>query len=191
MSWTIYAAMVVSAILVAASVWMLATRRNEPDAPALASVGETATTLIWTALLLVVAAIVWWAKLSNPATAGTDDSSWYFVAGLGVVCVAGSCFTLLFTLVKRVYATDEGIWSVDAFGRVTTVAWADVKGVTPNQLSKSVRVEALDGTTVTVNGGTKAYRRFVEVAAQKTPKTRGAKQLAEIERRLSLGGDKH
>ena len=188
MSWTIWGAMGASAVLLAATAWMLATRRGEPDERALASVGETATTLVWTALLLVTAVIVWWAKLSNPATAGTDASSWYFVAVLGVVCVAGACFTLLFTLVKRVYATETGIWATDAFGRVTRIAWADVKGVTPNQLSKSVKVEAVDGTVVSINGGTKAYRAFVEVAARKTPKNRGAKQLAEIERRLTLVG---
>ena len=190
MSWTIWASMAVSAALVVATVWVLAARRGRPDERPLASVGETATTLIWTALLLVAAGMVWWAKLSNPATAGTDASSWYFVAVLGAVCVAGSCFTLLFALVKRVYATEEGIWATDAFGRVTRIAWGDVKGVTPNQLSKSVRVEAVDGTVVSVNGGTKAWRAFVEVAARKTPKSRGARQLAEIERRLTLGGRK-
>lgn len=188
MSWAIWVSAAASVVLAAVTAWALVTRRNAPAAEVLASVGETRTTLIWTALLLVMAVFVWAAKLQDPTVAGTDDSSWYFVAGLGLVCAAGACFTLLFTLVKRVYATEEGIWSVDWLGRVTSMPWDDVRSVTPNQLSKAVKVEGADGSVIAVNGGSKAFAAFSEVARAHTPRRRGASQLADIERRLERGG---
>ena len=185
MTWTIYASIAASAAMLLATISFMAARRHVPSAPVLVSIRETKMTLVWAAMLIAVAVVLWLATLTNPAAAGDDKGSRYFVAGMAALCVASTCFILLFTLVKRVYATDDGIVSVSPIGNVRTIDWNEIASVNSNPLSKTVKVEAIDGTSIGVNVTTKAYRQFVSIAEQKVSKKQGRARLEELERRLS------
>lgn len=188
MTLVLYVACAVSAALIVLTAVFVRTRSYASESKELASVGETKATLLLSVLLVGVSFLLCWAKVDNPSLAGDGDTSWLIVAAVAVGLTALGCVTAVFALVSRVIATDGGIESVGPFGSVTKIAWGDVVSVTPSSLSKVVKVESVDGTTISINSAMPSFGRFVEVAQGKTKKKQGKAQLADLERRLSRKG---
>lgn len=186
MSWVLYVACAVSvALVVASAAYVVHRKREVVGDPVLASVGETKTTLLLCALLVGVSLLFCWAKLDNPALAGEGDTSWLVVAGVSVALTAIACLAGVFSLLSVVVATEKGIESRGAFGNVSIIAWRDVARVKPSTLSKVVKIESVDGRTISVNSAMPSFSKFVEVAQEKTRKKQGREQLEDLERLLA------
>lgn len=188
MSWIPYVAIALSCALIVATAVYVRRRRHVTDSPALAVVGETRTTLLLSALLVVVGLFAAGAKVADPSVGGEGTSSWLVMGLICVALTAFGCVTAAYALLKAVYATEEGIEAVGPFGGVTKIAWRDVARVTPSTLSKAVKIEGADGTSVSVNGAMSSFREFVEVAQRQTKRRQGRAQLEELERRITLRG---
>lgn len=161
-------------------------RKNQPPRLAgerlrLKAVPETG---IMAGMLLAVGLALDVVKLAVPETAGTDSSSYTFVAVFALVCTAAGCHILLSALVKQVVAYDDRFDAYDLFGGSRSVYWREVTEVKSQLLSKSVAFKTPAGS-VSVNGRTKEYLAFLDLAIQRVPREIGSDELGKLRQRYA------
>lgn len=155
--------------------------RLEGERLRLKAVPETG---VMAGMLLAVGLALDIVKLVVPETAGADSGSYTFVAVFALVCVGAGCHILLSAFVKQVVAYDDRFDAYDPFGGSRSVYWREVTEVKSQLLSKAVTFKA-PTATVSVNGRTKEYLAFLDLAMERVPREIGSDELGKLRQRYA------
>lgn len=185
MDWLIRASIVISAVAaLAALFWIL---KCHPQENGIFAVRETSMTIFMGIMLLTIGLFVGYMKLSDAAVAGTDEKSYFFTAGLTLLCSLLGSFTMLFGALRRVVVYENRIEAYSPFGICTEIFWNQIVRVDKGIMSKSIRLTAADGRAVNVSGKPKDYERFTAFARKHITQAKGELLLSQTENRLRNG----
>lgn len=178
----LYASCAAAVILLIATIAMIV--KNRCADTGLVCLRETWMTAVIGAMLIIIGFWVVPLKLIDPEVAGTDETSYWFVAGFGLLCHLLGDFSLLFTFVKRVVLFEDRVENCSAFGRCKTLYWADIVKVEKPMTRQAFRLTDKDGNIISVSGSSKACKQFVDFAKTKIKAANGSNLLHQVEHRL-------
>ena len=178
----LYASLAAAVLLLAAAIVLMV--KNRCTDTGLVCVRETWMTAVMGVMLMVMGVFIAVMKLVDPAVAGTDDSSYWFVVVFSLLCHLMGAFMLLFTFVKRTVLFDDRIEDCSAFGFTRTMSWGDIVKVEKPVTRKAYVLTDRDGNVISVSGDSKAGREFAEFARTKIKSASGTHLLHQVERRL-------
>lgn len=161
--------------------------RSQPKDYGLVCLRETWMTTVLALMLIALGLAVCAMKLIDPTLAGEEADSWWFAAGFNLVCQLLGDFTLLFALVKKVVAFDDRILVISVLGKRREVAWEDVTRVEKSPMSRSVKLTDRRGDTISINGESRDYAKFAQLAKDKIRPAQGRELLEQVESRLRRG----
>lgn len=187
MNGLIYASMAVSAAAALAAFFRIGKCRPQKEGKF--AVRETSMTIFMGVMLLAIAFFVGYMKLSDAAVAGTDEKSYYFTAGLTLLCGLLGSFTILFGALRRVVVYENRVAAYSPFGVRKEIPWNQIVRVDKGIMSKSLRLTAADGRAISVSGKPEDYERFTAFAQKHITRATGELLLSQTESRLR--GGKH
>lgn len=126
-------------------------------------------------------------KLMDATVAGTDETSYWFVAGFSLLCHLLGDFALLYTMVKRVVLYEDCVESCSVFGKCSTLYWADIVKVEKPLTRRAFKLTDKDGNIINVSGDNKACKQFVDFAKTKVKAASGSNLLHQVEHKLKGG----
>ena len=178
----LYASLAAAVILLIAAIVLMV--KNRCTDPGLVCVRETWMTAVMGVMLMAMGVFITVMKLTDPSVAGTDKSSYWFVAVFGLLCHLLGVFMLLYTFVKRIVLFEDRIEDCSPFGITRTMYWGDIVQVEKPVTRKAYILTDRDGNTISVSGDSKASKAFVDFARTKIKSAQGTNLLHHVERRL-------
>lgn len=178
----LYASLAAAVVLLIAAIVMMVKNRCTDDG--LVCVRETWMTAVMGVMLVAMGVFITVMKLIDPAVAGTDESSYWFVAVFGLLCHGLGAFMLLYTFVKRIVLFEDRIEDCSPFGITRTMYWDDIVQIEKPMTRKAYVLTDRDGNTVSVSGDSKASQAFVDFARTRIKSAKGTNLLYQVERRL-------
>lgn len=124
-------------------------------------------------------------KLMDPAIAGTDQQSFWFVIGFSVLCHLMGDFTLLFTFVKCTVLFEDRAVEYSPFGDQSVIYWEDIVRVEKPLMKSAYVLTDRNGNTVSVSGDKKTAQEFIAFAKEKVQNASGKDLLHQVEHRLN------
>lgn len=159
---------VLSAICLAAAIFLIVQKYPKKQENELLRLAETKFTLIMAGLLILMGFALIIVKLVDPARGGSDTNSYLVVALLALLCVVSGSGILLFTLLKQIVVTDEGLIIVSIFGKTSAMPWKDVTEIKLKPLSSKVTFVSKNQSFL-VGGDPQMYKKFIAIAKTKIP----------------------
>ena len=178
----LYASLAAAVVLLIAAIVLMVKNRCTDEG--LVCVRETWMTAVMGVMLVTVGVFITVMKLTDPSVAGTDESSYWFVAVFGLLCHLLGVFMLLYTFVKRIVLFEDRIEDCSPFGITRTMYWGDIVQVEKPVTRKAYILTDRDGNTISVSGDSKASKAFVDFARTKIKSAQGTNLLHQVERRL-------
>ena len=185
MTSAIYASIALSLVLLAGTAVIAV--RSQPRDYGLVCLRETWLTTVLALMLIALGLAVCAMKLIDPSLAGEEADSWWFAAGFNLVCQVLGDFTLLFALSKKVVAFADRIETISVLGKRREVAWEDVVRVEKAPMSRSVKLTDRQGNVISINGESRDYAKFTQLAKEKIRPAQGRELLEQVESRLRRG----
>ena len=173
MTSAIYASIALSLVLLAGTAVIAV--RSQPRDYGLVCLRETWMTTVLALMLIALGLAVCAMKLIDPSLAGEEADSWWFAAGFNLVCQVLGDFTLLFALSKKVVAFAD---------RIETIS---VVRVEKAPMSRSVKLTDRQGNVISINGESRDYAKFAQLAKEKIRPAQGRELLEQVESRLRRG----
>lgn len=178
----LYASCAAAVIALIAAVVMIV--KNRCTDTGIVCVRETWMTAVIGVMMIALGFWILSLKLTDAAIAGTDENSYWFVAGFSLLCHLLGDFALLFTLVKRVVLFEDRVEECSAFGKHKTIYWEDIIKVEKPMTRKAYVLTDKDGNVISVSGDNKACNQFVDFARTKVKAASGSNLLHQVEHRL-------
>lgn len=178
----LYASGAAAAVLLIGTVIFILRSRYEGDG--LMCLKETWMTAVMGAMLIAMGCWVLYMKWTDAAVAGTDRTSYWFVAGFGLLCQLMGDFALLLTFVKRIVLFDDRVEAVSAFGRRQILYWEEIVRVEKPLTRRAFKLTDKNGGCITVSGDNKACSDFAAFAQAKVRAAQGSDLLRQVEARL-------
>lgn len=178
----LYAAIAVAVLLLAGTVFLCVKKRTEGLSDV--CVQEDWMTAVMGAMAIALGIWIAVMKLQDGSLSGTDEASYWYIAGFCLACNLMGDFMLLYTFVKRVELYEDRVESVSALGKVTTLRWNQIVQVKKPMMGRNTKLISEDGTVISVGGSPKACDAFVEYARPKINSAQGGDLLKHVENRL-------
>lgn len=186
MSLIYISAVLCTALFVLVGIWI---KHKQPERTGgeLARVAEIPETGIMGVLLALLAYFLLLAKFFDPSTAGTDETSYRFVAGFAVICAMAASEVLLAAFVKKAIAYEDKLVYIRSFGANSTMRWADITQVKVSTLGRKVTFVA-GANAIGVDGAKKEYLKFLKIAKAHIPAVVASDDLGKLLARLGGTG---
>lgn len=179
----LYASYAAAVVLLIATIVLIFRNRCQDDG--LLRVSEPLFTAVMGLLIIAMGFWINSLKLNDAAIAGTDRSSYLFVAGFSLMCQLMGDFTLLFTFVKRVVLFNDCLEECSFLGKRRRILWKDIIKVERPVTRKAFKLTDKDGNVITVGGSDKTLKEFSDIAKEKINASEGKDLLRRVENRLS------
>lgn len=178
----LYAVLTIAAVSLAATAVLCI--KNRSEGLSAVCVREDWMSAVMGAMVIVLSACFAVMKLYDPALSGSDDTSYWYLAGFCLVGNLMGDFLLLYTFVKRVELYEDRVESVSAFGKVTKLEWKQIVQVKKSMMGRSTKLIGKDDTVISVSGSPKACDAFVDYARPKVRAAQGSNLVKHVENRL-------
>ena len=159
---------VISVFCLAAAIYLIVKNNPKKQEKELLRLSETKFTVIMAGLIIFMGFALFAVKLIDPARGGSDTNSYLVVAGLALLCVVSGSGILLFTLLKQIVMTEDGLRIVSMFGNTQDMPWKDVTEIKLKPLSSKVTFVSKQ-LKVLVGGDPQTYKKFIAIAKTKIP----------------------
>ena len=179
----LYLALAAGAVLLAATITLAIKRRCKDTG--IVCIRETWMTAVLGLMIIVLGFAFPVLKLMDPAIAGTDDQTYWFVAGFSVVCHLMGDFVLLFTFLKCAVLFEDRAVEYSLFGDQNVIYWEDIVRVEKPMMQSAYEITDRNGNVIHVGGDKKGSLQFVEFAREKVKNASGSDLLHQVEHRLS------
>lgn len=157
---------IVCTVLIAATIILLAIRQPKKQDGELLRLSEPTVTAVMGVMMIAMGFSILYMKSVNATIAGTDLTSYLFVGGFAVVCVAISCGTLFFTFLKKIIAFEDKVVFVTISGQLKELRWIDITEVKVPILSNKVTLIG-NNARFSLGGDPKTYKVFLQIAKKK------------------------
>jgi|GEM_PF-963824 len=169
------------------SIIMIIKNRYRKDNRELAIVSEIPETMFFGCMLVIVGYALLLSKYYDPSVAGTDPSSYNFVAVLALICGISGSQTLLSTFVKKAIAYPDRFVVITMFGYKREFSWKSVTEVKTTPMLLRVTFMAAN-ESVSINGRGKEYGEFIRTAREQIPAAVGSDVLGRLYNRITNPG---
>ncbi|RPI87156.1 MAG: hypothetical protein EHM41_05955 [Chloroflexi bacterium] len=170
---------VVCILFVAAAVALIVTRQPKKEGGELLRLTETYVTGVMGAMMIALAFFLLYMKYVDPAIAGVDQVSFYYVAGFAAMCAAVGSGIQLYTFLRKIIAYEDKVVFVTMLGQIKELYWNDITEVKVSRLSNKA-IFIGKNTQFSVGGETKTYKKFIEIARKKIRKTVGSEVFEKL-----------
>lgn len=160
--------MILSAFCLAASIYLIFKNNPKRQEKELLRLSETKFTIVMAGLLILMGFALIVVKLIDPARGGSDTNSYLMVALLALLCVVSGSGILLFTLLKQIVVTEDGLSIVSMFGKTKDMPWKEVTEIKLKPLSSKVTFVSKQHS-ILVGGDPQTYKKFIAIAKTKIP----------------------
>lgn len=160
--------MVFSALCLAAAIYLIVKSNPKRQEKELLRLSETKFTVILAGMLILMGFALIVIKLIDPARGGVDTVSYLMVAFLALLCVVSGSGMLLFTLLKQIVLTEDGLTVVSLFGKTYDMPWKEITEIKLKPLSSKV-VFVSKKHSILVGGEPQTYKKFIAIAKTKIP----------------------
>ena len=145
-------------------------------------VSETKVTAIMGYLLFAMGLFILYMKYLNPGIAGTDELSYFYVAGIALFSVAIGCGIMFYTFLRKVIVYEDGLVFVSMIGKSKKIFWKEIKEIkVPSLTNKATFIGK--NASITVGGEPKAYKAFLKIAMKYIKPEVGSDTLATLLKR--------
>ena len=179
----LYLALAAGAVLLAAATVLIFKRRCKDSG--MVCIRETWMTAVLGLMLIALGFAFPVLKLMDPAIAGTEDRTYWFVAVFSIICHLMGDFVLLFTCVKCTVLFEDRAVEYSLFGDQNVIYWEDIVHVEKPLMKSAYVITDRNGNTIHVSGDKKASRQFIEFAREKVQNASGSDLLRQVEHRLN------
>lgn len=164
MTLLLISAVICIGLIVATSI-LITTKEPKKQKGELMRLSETKATSALGVLIIAMGFFILWMKYTNPAIAGSDQTSYLFVSGFAVLCMAVGCGMMLYTFLKKVVVLEDGIVFVNLLGGNKRMAWREITELKVPPLTNKLTLIG-HHTHFTVGGEAKAYKAFLKIAKE-------------------------
>lgn len=160
--------MVISGILVIATLGFTIAKLHAVEKPYLGASGETLMTIVLGALLIALGYSLLLMKYIDPSMAAEQALDGYlFISAFSMLCILLGLFTIPFTLVKRCCFYQDRIVCISITGEKKEIQWKDLVTVKKNLSGSALKVGCADGTSFSVRCQSKGYKVFCELSKER------------------------
>ena len=159
---------VISAICLAGSIYLIVKKNPEKQQKELLRLSETKFTVIMAGLMILMGFALIVVKFMDPTRGGSDTLSYMVVALLALICVISGSGILLFTLLKQIVVTEDGLLIISVFGKSMDMPWKSITEIKLKPLSSKVKFISKQ-QSVLVGGDPHQYKKFIAIAKTKIP----------------------
>jgi len=159
---------VISVFCLAAAIYLIVKNNPKKQEKELLRLSETKFTVIMAGLIIFMGFALIAVKLIDPARGGSDTNSYLVVAGLALLCVVSGSGMLLFTLLKQIVVTEDGLHIVSMFGNAQEMPWKEITEIKLKPLSSKVTFVSKKNS-ILVGGEPQTYKKFIAIAKTKIP----------------------
>lgn len=185
MIWIVLSAIACTLLLIIGLI--IIRRQPKLDGKMLVKVSETPETGIMGALSYILSYALLIMKYIDPATGGTDLTSYKFIAVFALICAVCGYEILLYAYVKKVVAYEDRIVYYNSLGVKKEIYWNNITEVKILVLSKRATFKT-SNDAISVNGAPASYAKFVKIAKKKISPLVASDDLARLYNRVNPNG---
>lgn len=166
-------------VLILASTILIANKQPKKQKGELLRVSETTMTAVMGVLMFAMSYFILWMKYTQPMIAGTDQTSYLYIAGFAIICTAIGCGIMFYTFLRKVIVYEDSIVFVTIWGGHKKMFWNEVTEIkVPPLTNKATFFEKK--LHFTVGGEPKAYKAFLKIAKSKIKPEVGSDVLENL-----------
>ena len=162
---------------------MLAVRVPK-QAPCVFKIEETKTIFGMTLLSVLLGYGVEIYKIYDPSVGGTEKGSYGMIAVIGFAAILIAAYTVMYTLIKKIYVYDDRLVVIDELARIRTVYWGDIVSVERPGMQRAAKFTCADDYSFTVSGANRKYKQFMNYLEPRLKSSREKNLLKNIEKNL-------
>ena len=151
-----------------ASIYLIVRKNPKRQESELLRLSETKFTIILAGLLILMGFAIIIIKFIDPSKGGVDTSSYLVAALLALLCVLLGSGMLLFSMLKQIIVTDNGLQIVSLFGKSYEMPWKEITEIKLRPLSNKVTFVS-KSHSVLIGGEPGTYKKFIAIAKTKIP----------------------
>lgn len=159
---------VLSVICCVATVYLIVKKNPKRQGNELLRLSETKFTILMASMLILIGFAIIVIKLVDPSKGGVDTNSYLVAALLALLCVVSGSGMMLFTLLKQIIVTGDGLLIVSFFGKTYEMPWKEITEIKLKPLSNKVTFVS-KSQNVLIGGDPGTYKKFITIAKTKIP----------------------
>ena len=159
---------VLSVICCVATVYLIVKKKPKRQGNELLRLSETKFTILMASMLILIGFAIIVIKLVDPSKGGVDTNSYLVAALLALLCVVSGSGMMLFTLLKQIIVTGDGLLIVSFFGKTYEMPWKEITEIKLKPLSNKVTFVS-NSESVLIGGDPATYKKFITIAKTKIP----------------------
>lgn len=159
---------VLSVICLVVAIYLILKRNPKRQENELLRLSETKFTVVLAGLLILMGFALIVVKIADPAKGGSDANSYLVVALFALLCVISGSGFLIYTLLKQIVVTDDGLIVVSFLGEAFDMPWKEVTEIKLKPLSSRATFVSKQHSVV-VGGDPQAYKKYIAIAKTKIP----------------------
>ena len=158
--------LVLCVVLLSLTAIQIKRRQPQQQQGELLRLSETKATAVMGGMLIALGFFILYMKTVNVTIAGTDQTSYLFVGGFALMCVAIGCGIMAYTFLQKVIAFEDKVVFIPIIGRTKQLYWNEISEIKVPFLTNNATFIG-KSCKFTVGGEPKTYKEFIKIAKKK------------------------